>query len=54
MTVDEYIQLELTAERRHEYITGQLFEMWGDKRTNNKVAGRIYIYLTSQLEAKGA
>ena len=53
MSVEAYIQFELKAECRHEYINGQLFEMPGEKRTNNKVAGRIYIFLTGQLEAKG-
>ncbi len=53
MTVEEYIQFELKAECRHEYINGQLFEMPGEKRTNNRIAGKIYIFLTAQLEAKG-
>ncbi len=53
LTVDEYIQYELQAAQRHEFINGLLFEMPGEKRINNKVAGRIYIFLTSQLESKG-
>lgn len=31
MPVEEYIQYEAKAERRHEYINGQLFEMPGEK-----------------------
>jgi Uma2 family endonuclease len=53
MTVEEYIQFELTAECRHEYNNGQLFEMPGEKRTNNRVAGNIYMLLRNQLEARG-
>ena len=53
MTVEEYIQFEWTSDCRHEYINGQLFEMPGEKRTNNRVAGKIFIFLTAQLEARG-
>lgn len=45
MTVEEYIRYEWTAECRHEYIKGQLFEMPGEKRTNNRIALDISIYL---------
>lgn len=53
MTVEEYIQYEWKADCRHEYINGELFEMPGEKRTNNRVAGNIYMLLRKQLEAKG-
>ena len=35
LTVEEYIQLELQSERRHEFINGQLIEMPGEKDINN-------------------
>ncbi len=53
MSVAEYIQYELTAERRHEYIDGQLFEMPGEKRTNNQIAGNIYVFFRAVLKAEG-
>ena len=53
MTVEEYIQFELTAECRHELINGQLFEMPGEKRTNNRIAGNIYMFLRHQVESMG-
>lgn len=31
MTVEEYLQYELTADDRHEYLNGQLFKMPGEK-----------------------
>ncbi len=31
LSVEEYIQLELKSERRHEFINGQLIEMPGEK-----------------------
>lgn len=53
MTVEEYIRYELMADCRHEYINGQLFEMPGEKRTNNRVAGNVYMFLRNKLESKG-
>ena len=53
MTVEEYIRFEWTAECRHEYINGQLFKMPGEKRTNNRIALDISIYLVQQLRPKG-
>lgn len=53
MTVEEYIQFELQAERRHEYSNGQLFEMPGEKRTNNRIALNLSLYFVQQLRARG-
>lgn len=53
LTVEEYIQLELQSERRHEFINGQLIEMPGEKTINNKIAGFIYIFLMNHLFLKG-
>ena len=53
LTVEEYIRLELQSEKRHEFINGQLIEMPGEKIINNKIAGRIYIFLINQLSARG-
>lgn len=53
LTVEDYIQLELQSERRHEYINGQLIEIPGEKAINNKIAGRIYVFLIQQLGLKG-
>lgn len=47
MTVEEYIQYELTAEHRHEFINGQLFEMPGEKDVNNEMALEISFLLRS-------
>ncbi len=53
LTVEEYIQHELKAERRSEYINGQLFEMPGEKDINNELALQIFLLLTGQLKPKG-
>jgi Uma2 family endonuclease len=53
LTVDEYIQHELKAEVRSEFINGQLFEMAGEKDINNRIALRIAFLLMQVLEVKG-
>jgi Uma2 family endonuclease len=53
MTTEEYIAYELQAERRHEFINGQLFEMPGELDTNNLMAGKLYVLLAYFLEKKG-
>lgn len=53
MTVDEYIRYEWTADCRHEFINGQLFEMPGERDINNERAGAAYIFFTVTLKAKG-
>ena len=53
MTAEEYIQYELTAERRHEYINGQLFEIPGEKRNDNRIAVNLTVFFVQQLRPKG-
>src|SRR3954467_8999440 len=52
-TVEEYIQHELRAEVRSEYINGQLFEMPGEKDINNEIAGTLYILFSTLLKTFG-
>jgi Uma2 family endonuclease len=53
LTVEEYIQLELESERRHEYVNGQLFEMPGEKDINNRIALFISVYFVQHLMPRG-
>lgn len=53
LTVEEYIQLELQSERRHEYINGQLIEKPGEKAINNRIALNISLYLVPRLRPSG-
>lgn len=53
MTVEEYIQFELTSERRHEYVNGRLIEMPGEKAINNRIALFISTYFVQHLIPKG-
>jgi Uma2 family endonuclease len=53
MTEEEYIAFELSSDIRHEYVDGKLFEMPGESKLNNDIAGNIYILLKAQVKAKG-
>jgi len=52
-TLAEYIAHEWTAQCRHEFINGQLFEMPGEKDINNEMAGLLYMLLLNFLKVKG-
>jgi Uma2 family endonuclease len=52
MTREEYIAYELQAERRHEFINGQLFEMPGELDTNNAIALALAYLLMKSLSSK--
>jgi Uma2 family endonuclease len=47
MSVEQYIQYELQSDVRHEYINGQLFEMPGEKRINNRISFFLAAYFLS-------
>ena len=53
LTVEEYIQLELQSERRHEYVNGRIIEMPEEKEINNRIAINICVFLRRQLKQKG-
>lgn len=53
LSVEEYIQLELRSERRHEFINGQLSEMPGEKDINNQIAIYICLFLVQNLQPRG-
>ncbi len=37
LSMDEYLQGELTSNQRHEYVTGQVYAMVGASRTHNLI-----------------
>lgn len=53
LSVEEYVQLELKSERRHEFINGQLIEMPGEKDINNQIAIYICLFFVQHLMHKG-
>jgi Uma2 family endonuclease len=39
---EEYLELEVNSEERHEYIDGQIISMTGGTPNHNKLAGNLY------------
>ena len=50
LALDEYLALERDAERRHEYLDGELVAMTGASRAHNLLATRIARLLGNHLE----
>lgn len=51
-TVDEYLDLELTSEVKHEFVDGLLIEMPGESKRANEVAGNLYVALRTSVRGK--
>ena len=49
LSIEEYLELELTARVRHEYIAGQIYAMVGASEAHNIIAGNIFAILRSHL-----
>jgi len=49
-TPEEYLELEATAEARHEYIDGQIISMTGGTPQHNDILGNFYIALKLALK----
>ncbi|NJL91482.1 MAG: Uma2 family endonuclease [Coleofasciculaceae cyanobacterium SM2_1_6] len=51
-TPEEYLDLEVDADTRHEYINGEIIPMTGGTPNHNEIAGNFYILLKSKLKGK--
>lgn len=51
-TVDEYLELELTSEEKHEFVDGILIEMPGESKKANIIALNVAIALRVALRGK--
>lgn len=51
-TPDEYLDLELNSQERHEYINGAIIAMTGGTPNHNDIAGNLYVLLKLALKTK--
>ncbi len=49
-TSDEYLELEINSEQRHEYINGEIIPMTGGTPNHNQIAGNFYATLNFALK----
>ncbi|HEY9692152.1 MAG TPA: Uma2 family endonuclease [Oculatellaceae cyanobacterium] len=47
---EEYLELEVNSEERHEYINGEIIVMTGGTPNHNKIAGNFYAALNFGLK----
>ena len=47
---EEYLELEVNSEERHEYINGEIIVMTGGTPNHNKIAGNLYAALNFGLK----
>jgi Uma2 family endonuclease len=48
-STQEYLELEVASEERHEYIDGQIIAMTGRLPNHNQIAGNLYSALNFAL-----
>ena len=51
-TPEEYLDLEVVAEERHEYLNGEIRLMTGGTPNHNDIAGNLYILFKQALRKK--
>nr|WP_041765131.1 Uma2 family endonuclease [[Leptolyngbya] sp. PCC 7376] len=49
---EEYLELELNSEERHEYIDGEIIPMTGAMPNHNRIVGNFYATLNFALKRK--
>ncbi|KYC38737.1 hypothetical protein WA1_36845 [Scytonema hofmannii PCC 7110] len=49
-TSEEYLELEINSEQRHEYINGEIIPMTGGTPNHNQIAGNFYAALNFALK----
>jgi Uma2 family endonuclease len=49
-TSEEYLELEVNSQERHEYIDGEIIVMTGGTPNHNKIAGNFYAALNFALK----
>ena len=52
-TLEEYLELDRTAEERFEFWQGEVFCMSGGSRTHERVIGNLFVHLSVKLSGRG-
>lgn len=52
LTEQDYLQYELTANVKHEYIDGQLYAMAGASENHNLISGNVFFHLRNATRGK--
>ena len=53
LTEEEYLKFELTSDRRHEFVDGQIYAMSGGSEQHSLIAVNLYSLLRTKLRGKG-
>lgn len=53
LSVEEFLDFEATAERKHEYVAGYIYALAGGHRRHNRIAARILGRIEQPAEARG-
>ncbi len=53
ITTEEYLQLEITSDTKHEYFDGEIFAMAGATDAHVTIAGNIFALLLAHLRGSG-
>ncbi|MBW4543188.1 MAG: Uma2 family endonuclease [Symplocastrum torsivum CPER-KK1] len=51
-TPEEYLEMEINSEERHEYINGEVIPVTGGTPNHNRIAGNFYANLNFALKGK--
>jgi len=51
-TIEEYLQMEVVSEEKHEYYLDKVFAMSGPKLPHNIISGNLYYGLRKRLDGK--
>lgn len=52
-TIEEYLQMEMVSDVKHEYYRGEIFAMSGALQPHNAISSNVHAELRAKLKGKG-